>query len=228
MPTIPRARARPADAHAGRSKRRAAALLTRNGLIVAAVGDIDEAELARQLDRAFGGLPAGARQPPPPDWTPPTKPRTVVVERPVPQSAVLMALPGIAARRSRLVRRRRDEPHPGRRRQQSRLFNEVREKRGLAYGVSSALRTYKQGVAARGLDRERQRARRRGDRASSGPSSRACATEGVTEQELADAKTYLTGSLALSLDSSAVGRGPAARHAGRPPAARPSRPARRR
>ena len=27
-------------------------------------------------------------------------------------------------------------------------------------------------------------------------------TEGVTEQELADAKTYLTGSLALSLDSS--------------------------
>ena len=52
----------PADAHAGTLKRRAATLLTRSGLIVAAVGDIGDAELSRQLDRAFGGLPAARRQ----------------------------------------------------------------------------------------------------------------------------------------------------------------------
>ena len=53
----------PADAHgADRSRQRAASLLIRNGLVVAAVGDIDAAELSRQLDRTFGGLPAGAGQ----------------------------------------------------------------------------------------------------------------------------------------------------------------------
>lgn len=41
-------------------KARAQSLLTRQGLVVAAVGDIDAAELARQLDRTFGDLPAGA------------------------------------------------------------------------------------------------------------------------------------------------------------------------
>ena len=99
--------------------------------------------MARQLDRAFGVLPSGTPPPLPPEWMPPTKPRTVVVERPVPQSTALMALPGIA----------RDDPDwyaalvmnhvLGGGGQQSRLFNEVREKRGLAYGVSSGLRTYK-------------------------------------------------------------------------------------
>jgi len=40
-------------------KQRAGALLMRSGLIVAAVGDIDEAELGRLLDHAFGSLPVG-------------------------------------------------------------------------------------------------------------------------------------------------------------------------
>ena len=133
----------------------------RSGLIVAAVGDIDEAELGRLLDRAFGGLPVGTPLPLPPDWKPPTKARTIVVERPVPQSTVLMALPGIA----------RDDPDwyaalvmnhiLGGGGQQSRLFSEVREKRGLAYGASSSLRSYRK-AAAGGLDGQRQRARRRG------------------------------------------------------------------
>ena len=51
-------------------------------------------------------LPTGTPPALPPEWVPPTKPRTIVVERPVPQSTALMALPGIAARRSRLVRGR--------------------------------------------------------------------------------------------------------------------------
>src|SRR5260370_8332458 len=68
----------------------------RSGLIVAAVGDIDEAELGRLLDRAFGSLPLGTPLALPTEWQPPTRPRTVVVERSVPQSTALMALPGIA------------------------------------------------------------------------------------------------------------------------------------
>ncbi|WP_422017636.1 M16 family metallopeptidase [Reyranella sp.] len=183
-------------------KKRAAELLLRNGLIVSAVGDIGEAELARQIDRSFGLLPTGNPPALPPQWVAPTKPRVVVVERPVPQSSALMALPGIE----------RDDPlwyaalvmnHVlGGGGQQSRLFNEVREKRGLAYSVSSGLRTYKRAallVMSTGSANERIAQALEVIRAEMGRMR----NDGVTEAELTDAKTYLTGALALSLDSSA-------------------------
>ena len=182
-------------------KRRAATLMLRSGLIVSAVGDIGEAELARQIDRAFGSLVVGTVPPLPPEWKPPTKPRTIVVERPVPQSTVLMALPGIA----------RDDPDwyaavvmnhvLGGGGQQSRLFAEVRDKRGLAYGVSTGLRTYKRAalmVVSTASANERVAEAIRVIRAE----FVRLRTEGITEQELADAKTYLDGALAVSLDSS--------------------------
>ena len=182
-------------------KRRAAALMLRSGLIVSAVGDIGEAELARQLDRAFGSLVVGTVPPLPPEWKPPMRPRTLVVERPVPQSTALMALPGIA----------RDDPDwyaavmmnhvLGGGGQQSRLFYEVRDKRGLAYGVSTVLRTYKRAallVISTASANERVAEAIRVIRAE----FVRLRTEGITEQELADAKTYLNGALALSLDSS--------------------------
>jgi zinc protease len=181
-------------------KARAQALLVRTGLIVTAVGDIDGPELARQLDKAFGGLPQGTTPPSLPDWTATSKPRAVTIERAVPQSALLITMPGLA----------RDDPDwyaylvmtsilgGG---QQSRLFTEVREKRGLAYSVSAGIRTYRKAalmVISSGSANEKvaetlriihsELARLRDD--------------GVSEPELADAKTYLSGSLALSLDSS--------------------------
>jgi zinc protease len=186
-------------------RQRAKALLMRNGLIVVAVGDIDEAELARLLDRTFGGLPQvtplGTPPALPPDWNPPTKAHTIVVERPVPQSAALLGLPALT----------RDDPDwyallvlnhvLGGGGQQSRLFNEVREKRGLAYGASSSLRTYrKAGLLVISTASANERiaealkvvkdvlARLR--------------DQGPTEEEFIEAKTYLTGSLALALDSS--------------------------
>lgn len=182
-------------------EQRAATLLERSGLVIAAVGDIEEAELARLLDHAFGALPPGRVPPPLADWTPPTRPRTIVVERPVPQSTALLALPGV----------QRDDPDwyavvalnhiLGGGGQQSRLFTEVREKRGLAYGASSGLRAYAKAsliVISTASANERIAealgvvrnvlARLRAD--------------GPTEQELVDAKTYLGGALSLSLDSS--------------------------
>ncbi len=184
-------------------KDRAAALLMSSGLIIAAVGDIDQAELARLLDHAFGDLPVGGPQPPPPDWTPPRKPRTIVVERPVPQSTALMALPGVM----------RDDPDwyaalvlnhiLGGSGQQSRLFHEVREKRGLAYGASSSLRSYRKAallVISTASANERIAEAIRIVRAELAR----LGNDGPTEQELADSKTYLTGALALALDSSSA------------------------
>jgi zinc protease len=181
-------------------KQRAASFLNRSGLIIGAVGDIDAAELSRQLDRAFGGLPDVPATPDVPGWTPTATPRIVSIERPVPQSSVLIALPGLL----------REDPdwyaalvmaHILGGGQQSRLFTEVREKRGLAYSVSAGLRVQQKAgllVVSTGSANERV-----------ADSLRVIKAElarlrdgGVGEPELADAKTYLSGSLALSLDSS--------------------------
>ena len=182
-------------------KARAKTLLTRTGLVLAAVGDIDAAELARQLDRTFGSLPAGAALPSLPDWSPPTKARTVSIERPVPQSSMLIAMPGLL----------REDPDwhaalvmarvlgGG---QQSRLFNEVREKRGLAYSISAGLREQEKAgllVVSTGSANERVAQSLEVIR-----TELARMRDGATDQELDDARTYLSGSLALSLDSSSA------------------------
>jgi zinc protease len=118
----------------------------------------------------------------------------------VPQSSVLIGMPGLL----------RDDPDwyaalvmnqilgGG---QQSRLFDEVREKRGLAYSISSGLRPYRKAgllVVSTGSANERVAEAIRVIRSE----LTRFRTEGATEAELAEAKTYLTGSLALSLDSS--------------------------
>ncbi|HEX9557729.1 MAG TPA: insulinase family protein, partial [Reyranella sp.] len=85
--------------------------------------------------------------------------------------------------------------------QQSRLFTEVREKRGLAYGASSSLRSYRRAallVISTASANERVAEAIRVVRAELAR----LRTDGPTEQEVTDAKTYLSGALALSLDSS--------------------------
>ena len=84
----------------------------------------------------------------------------------------------------------------------SRLWEEVREKRGLAYSVYTTVQPFKHtsvfagGVAtkneeiAQSLDLIRAELKR-------------IAAEGPTETELANAKSYLTGSFALRFDSNA-------------------------
>jgi zinc protease len=86
----------------------------------------------------------------------------------------------------------------------SRLFEEVREKRGLAYGVGSSLVTSKfsSGLVVRTATRS--------DRAAETlevirDTVRRMAEEGPTAKELAEAKKYIIGSYALNnLDSSSA------------------------
>ncbi|MBI3452902.1 MAG: insulinase family protein [Rhodospirillales bacterium] len=177
-----------------------AARLARDNLIVGAVGDITAPELAAWLDRAFGGLPARATPGSVMEVKPAGLGRTIVIRRPVPQSAVVFGEGGL----------KRNDPDfyaatvmnyiLGGGGFNSRLTLEVREKRGLAYSVYSALSPLDRtglligGTAsenarvARSLEVIREEWRRMGE-------------NGPSEKELADAKTYLTGSWALSFDS---------------------------
>ena len=175
----------------------------RNELIVGVVGDITPEELGPLLDRAFGGLPAhkGIR-PPLPEARPAAASigQTYVVEHEVPQSVVLFGHGGI----------KREDPDwyaaytmnyiLGGGGFASRLYEEVREKRGLAYSVYSYLTPLSAaGVYSGGVSTANERvgesiavirevwARMR--------------DEGAGEEELRDAKTYLTGSFPLRFTS---------------------------
>jgi zinc protease len=178
--------------------------LARDKLFISAVGDITEEELKAVLDKLLGDLPKSSA--PLPDDADVNLPGGIkVVDFETPQSVAMFAQPGID----------REDPDffaayilnhiLGGGSFESRLMNEVREKRGLTYGIYSYLADKAgaqlwMGSVASANDRiaeaveviRNEWARIR--------------EEGVTEQEVQDAKTYLTGAYPLRFD----GNGPIA------------------
>ncbi len=172
----------------------------RKGLVVGAVGDITAAELSGLLDRVFGGLPPGGDGAEIAEASPGDAGALVVRRTAVPQSAVSFGQAGP----------KRDDPdwYPayvvndiiGGGGFRGRLMKEIREKRGLAYGVSSSLVPYRHaGLILGSIATENSRV------AESIALIRAewqrMREDGPTEAELRDAKAYLAGSFPLSLDS---------------------------
>ncbi|MDP6173806.1 MAG: pitrilysin family protein, partial [Rhodospirillales bacterium] len=115
----------------------AAQRLARDNLIVSVVGDIGPKRLAALLDTTFGGLPEKATPWKLPDIKSPAKARTILIEKKVPQSVIRFGQPGI----------KREDPDfyaayvmnyvLGGGGFASRLYEEVREKRGLVYDIHS-------------------------------------------------------------------------------------------
>ncbi|MGO1120297.1 M16 family metallopeptidase [Rhodovibrionaceae bacterium A322] len=174
--------------------------LTQDRLYIGVSGDIDAESLGKRLDEVFGKLPKTATDTPIEAAEVYKDGGILVIERQQPQSIVVMAQPGIM----------RDDPDYytalmvnyalGGSTFSSRLYEEVREKRGLAYGVASYLvpSDHAALIMAR-VGTQNARVKESLDiiKAEWGR----LAQEGPTEEELADAKTYLTGSFALRLSS---------------------------
>ncbi|MCW5750316.1 MAG: insulinase family protein [Alphaproteobacteria bacterium] len=174
--------------------------LGRDNLVIGVVGDIDADELRRLLEATFAGLPAKRVQVSIPDIAPALDAKPIVIPRDMPQSQVQFIGAGIG----------RDDPDfyaafvmnyvLGGGGFNSRLMEEVREKRGLAYSVNAYLAPMRHSAihigsfgtqnerAAEALDVVRRELRRMRD-------------EGMSEQELQNAKTYLNGSFPLQLSS---------------------------
>lgn len=172
----------------------------RKSLVVGVAGDITAQELGTRLDQVFGSLPADGAGYSVADIAPAAAGYQVVVERDIPQSVVMFGHAGLA----------RTDPDwysayvmmrvLGGGGFSSRLTEEVREKRGLAYSVYSYLNPYDHtalimgGVAtanarvAESLKVIRSEWRRMAD-------------HGMTAEELSEAKTYINGSFPLRLDS---------------------------
>ena len=173
-------------------------LLVRDALSISAVGDITAEELGPILDDLLGDLPAGsALEPAPLELDTPSG--LTVVDIPTPQSVAIFGHSGI------------DRAHPdffaafilntilGGQGIESRLTAEVREKRGLTYGISTVLISKDSanvmlGQVASANDRIGAAIEVIRDE------WRKLARDGVTAEELQAAQTYLTGAYPLRFD----------------------------
>lgn len=175
-----------------------AATMARDRIHVSAVGDITATELGALLDSLLGELPAtGASMPGPAD---PAFPGGVtVVDFPTPQSVVLFGQPGVAQEDPDFFAAFILDHILGGGGFESRLMTEVREKRGLTYGIYTYLadRDHAQtwgGSVASANDRVAEAVEViRAEWAR-------LQAEGVTAAELENAKTYLTGAYPLRFD----------------------------
>ena len=110
-----------------------------DGLKIAVVGDIDAATAATLIDRTFGELPAKAELKPVPAITAQGLGRRNVIKLDVPQAVVNFGAPGIARNDPDFMAAYIINHILGGDSFSSRLYHEVREKRGLAYGIFASL-----------------------------------------------------------------------------------------
>ncbi|MBV9348865.1 MAG: insulinase family protein, partial [Pseudolabrys sp.] len=176
-------------------------VFARNELKIAIVGDIDAATAGAMIDRAFGGLPAKNDLRAVVPVEPRGLGRRIVIDIDVPQAVVTFGGPGLARNDPDFMAGYIVNHILGGGSFSSRLYREVREKRGLAYGVSDSLVWFRS--AAVSIGGTQTRAERTGDAlAIIEQEAKRMAEEGPNAEELAKAKSYLKGSYALSLDTS--------------------------
>jgi zinc protease len=176
-------------------------VLARDNLKIAIVGDIDLETAGKLLDSTFGALPAKADLTPVPNVAPQGMGRRVVVELDVPQAVILFGGPGVARSDPDFMAAYVVNHILGGGSFSSRLYSEVREKRGLAYGISTSLVWLKHSAVLLGGTATRADATGETLKIIEAEFKR-LATEGPTEDELAKTKTYLKGSFPLGLDTS--------------------------
>ncbi|AUM74927.1 M16 family metallopeptidase [Paracoccus jeotgali] len=174
-------------------------VLARDRVIVGAAGDIDAEELGLLIDRMLDGLPQTATAPLPAQATFAPQGGVMVIDWNSPQTVFAFAQPGVSLDDPDYFSAYLADHILGGGGFSSRLMEEIREKRGLTYGVSTALSngvsgsSWRGGMAASNASAGEALALLRAEWAK-------MAEGGVTDQELADAKTYLTGEYPLRWD----------------------------
>jgi len=175
--------------------------LLRAGLVIGAVGDVTRDELAALVDRVFGGLPAGDAQAQVAETKPAENGGLLITRRAVPQSAVTFGQVGPKRNDPDWYAARVVNDILGGGGFRGRLMKEIREKRGLAYGVSTELVSFRHaGLILGSVATENARVAQ--SIALIRAEWRHMRDEGPSEAELDDAKTYLVGSFPLTLDTS--------------------------
>jgi zinc protease len=173
----------------------------RDGLKIAIVGDIDAKAAGELVDKVFGSLPQKGNLRPVPPLPAAGLGKRLVFDVDVPQAVVTFGAPGLARSDKDFMAGYIANHILGGGTFSSRLYREVREKRGLAYGVSEQLVWFKQSAVV--IGGTQVRADRTGDALTIiEQETKRMADEGPTAEELAKAKSYLKGSYVLGLDTS--------------------------
>ena len=175
-------------------------LFARDNLIITAAGDISTPELARLVDSVFATLPEKSAMPDTPAPRMPQKAREIVLKRPIPQTIIIMGHEGLLRSDPDFIPAYVVNHVLGGGGFGSRLMEEVREKKGLAYSVYSAMFAYrKAGVFFAQASTRNARARQALSIMKEQMAK--VAREGITARELEEAKKYLIGSYPLRFDS---------------------------
>ena len=175
--------------------------IARDRIYVGATGDISAQDLGALLDKLLGDLPAtGTPMPERADYA--LKGGVTVVDFPGPQSLVYFGHQGI----------KRDDPEffaayilneiLGGGRFTARLMTEVRDKRGLTYSIGSYLAPQDYSELMAGQFSSANATTAEAIRIVRDEWAK-LARDGVTAEELATTKTYLTGSYPLRFDGNA-------------------------
>jgi zinc protease len=173
----------------------------RSNLRVVAVGDITADELGKLLDEVFGDLPEKADLAPVPQAAL-AKGTEKWVEMNVPQSVAVFGLPAMPRKDPDFMAAFVLNQLIGGGGFASRLMEEVREKRGLAYSVYSYLQPYKHASIMSGGVATRADAIRQSLEVIR-KELQHIADEGPTPDEWENAKKYLIGSYPLRFDTNA-------------------------
>lgn len=177
------------------------AIISRSSVVLGLVGAIDPAEAGVLIDLAFGDLPDQARLTPIPEADLRFGAREKI-DFDGPQTIVTVALPGLKRADPEFFAGYLVTHILGGGTFSSRLYEEIREQRGLVYGVGMDLRTFDHAAYTAG-----------GFQTSPGQAEKATAilleeidrmaNEGPSMAELDQAKRYVTGSYAINnLDTS--------------------------
>ena len=174
--------------------------LSRDALVLGVVGDVTAADVKALLDALARDLPAAGARLAIADIVAAVMPETVVT-MPARQAAVVFAQPGLKRSDPDFIALTVVNQVLGGSGLNARLFEEVREKRGLAYGIYTTPLAFDHSaliLGAAGTANERV-----------GETVRVIrdewlrlAREGLSEAEVADAKRYLTGSYPLRFTAS--------------------------
>ena len=182
-------------------KRYVGRVFARQGLKIAVVGDIDAETLGGKLDEIFGALPAASNLEPVAQTIVVAGPVRRIIDMNIPQTVIRFGQAGIARKDPDFIPAYVVNYILGGGGFSSRLYEEVREKRGLAYSVYTYL--YPLDHAALllgGVATQNERAAE--SLATIEEELRRLAKDGPSAEELAAAKSYLKGSYPLSFDTS--------------------------
>jgi zinc protease len=174
--------------------------LARDNLIVAVAGDMTRQQLSAALDQIFGDLPKHAHLAHISEIAWPNAPATILVSRAGTQTQLLFALPGPKRKDPDWFAAEIANYVLGGGGFSSRLMQDVRDKKGLTYGISTDLSPMEHGGMIAGeAATDNPKTAEAWDTARD--TMKNFYENGPSDDEIAAAKDYLTGSLPLMMTS---------------------------